>query len=149
MHSEMPIFVSLCFGVNERLGNLLAMEGSTIFESCRLAAMVFVEVVLLHNSIHNAVLLAASMKRTLSRANMEVMLQDQPELLTWILYIGNVAAFGTDMAPWFLRSFARALSFQGLSIFETVRNVLVEFLWLDGVSNAQLFSIWLEVKEKI
>ena len=145
----MPIFVSLCFGVNERLGNLLATEGSASFESCRLAAMVFVETVLLHNNTPNAVLLAAGMKRTLSRGNMEVMLQEQPELLTWILYMGNIVASGTEMAPWFLRSFAQALSFQRLSIFETVRNVLIEFLWLDGVLNKHLFSIWLEVKEMI
>lgn len=125
------------------------MDGSPIFESCRLAAMVFVEIVLLYNNTPNAVLLAAGMKRTLSRVNMEVMLQEQPELLTWILYMGNIVAFGTEMAPWFLRSFAQALSFQRLSIFETVRNVLIEFLWLDGVSNEQLFSIWLEVKDMI
>lgn len=146
----MPIFVSLCFAVDTRLGNLLTMEGSAIFETCRHAAMVFVEVVLLHNiNTPNVVLLAADMKRTLSRANTQVMLDRQPELLTWILYMGNMAAFGTEMAPWFLRSFAQALSFQSLGIFETVRAVLVEFLWLDGVSNDHLWSIWPEVKEMI
>lgn len=149
VHSEMPIFVSLCYGVDERLGRLLAMEGSAIFESCRLAAMVFVEVVLLHNNTPNAVLLAAGIKRTLSRANMEMLQQQQPELLTWILHMGNIAAFGTEMAPWFLRSFAQMLSFQRLSLFETVRNALIEFLWLDGVSNEHLKSVWPEVQEMI
>lgn len=147
----MPIFVSLCLAVDARLGNLVAMEGSPIFESCRQAAMIFVEVVLLRNNNNtpNVVLLSACMKRTLSRVNMEAMLKEQSELLIWILYMGNVAAFGTDVAPWFLRSFAQALSFQKLRLFETVRAVLVEFLWLDGVSNDHLWSIWPEVKEMI
>ncbi|OBT86290.1 hypothetical protein VE02_05582 [Pseudogymnoascus sp. 03VT05] len=149
VHSEIPIFISLFFGVDERLGSLLAMEGSAIFESYRLAAMVFVEVVLLRNDTTNAVLLAAGMMRTLSWANMEAMLQQKPELLTWILYMGNMAAFGTEMAPWFLRRFARVLSFQRFSLFETVRNVLIEFLWLDRVSNEHLKSVWLEVQEMI
>lgn len=68
--------------------------------------MVFIGIVLLHDNHPNADLLAASMKRTLSGVNMEVLLQQQPELLIWILYMGNMAAIGTDMAPWFLRSFA-------------------------------------------
>lgn len=125
------------------------MEGSAIFESCRLSAMVFIGIVLLHDNHPNADLLAASMKRTLSRVSMEVLLQQQPELLIWILYMGNMAASGTEMAPWFLRSFAQALSFQRISLFETVRNVLIEFLWLGGVSNEHLWSIWPEVREMI
>ncbi|OBT64210.1 hypothetical protein VE03_06900 [Pseudogymnoascus sp. 23342-1-I1] len=148
-HIEMPIFAGLCFAVDERLGSLLATEESTIFESCRLAAMIFVEVVLLRNNTSNAVLLAAGIKRTLSQVDMEVMLQQHPELLTWILYMGNMAAHGTEMAPWFLCGFAQAVSFQKISLFETVRSVLIEFLWLDGVSNEHLWPIWRETREMI
>lgn len=145
----MPIFIRLCFGVDEQLGNLIPMEKCAVFESCRLAAMIFVEIVLLRHNTPNEMLLSAGIKRALAQADMECLLGRQSELMIWILFMGNVAAAGTEMEPWFQRRFAHAVSFQRLTLFETVKSVVIEFLWLEGVSNELLKSLWSKVKELI
>lgn len=143
----MPIFTDLCLGVNARLGNLVESERCEVFECCRLAAMVFVDVVLLHET-SNTLALAAGIKGTLAEANIDGMIQQMPELMTWILYMGCAAALETCMKPWFMRHFAQAASFLGLQHFETMRKVLIEFLWLEDVSNQHLKLIWSELQEK-
>jgi hypothetical protein len=134
--------------MKRRLESLPSMEESRIFESARLAVMVFTELVLL-NDFSNATVLAAGIKATLENADMGKAMQHTPELMIWILFIGNVAAFGTELNIWFKESFARTLSLQGLPHFETVRRGLIEFLWLEGVLNQQLKAIWTEVETRI
>jgi hypothetical protein len=145
---EMPIYNDLCHGVERRLESLPLMEGFRTFESCRLAAMVFTELVLLGNS-SNAAVLAAGIKTTLEDTDMEESMQHTPELRLWVLFMGYVAAFETELNTWFRSSFAWALSLQKLNHFETLRGVLIAFLWLEGVLNQRLKAIWAEMTTRI
>lgn len=118
------------------------------FESCRLAVMVFTEVVLLDDR-SNAALLAAGIKNTLQDLDISEILQETPELTLWVLFMGSVAATGTELERWFRGSFEGALVRLKLGHFENVRRVLIEFLWLEGVLNEHLKGIWMEVEVRM
>ncbi|KAH8816989.1 hypothetical protein F5884DRAFT_778150 [Xylogone sp. PMI_703] len=147
-HSEMPLYVDMCRDIKQRLVSLPSIQGTKIFESCRLATMLFTELILLDNS-SNAAVLAAGIKTTLEGGDLDDMIQYSAGLLLWILFIGNIAALGTELGPWFNDMFIRALSLQKLYHVESVRMVLIEFLWLEDVLNNHLNTVWTDVKQRI
>ena len=147
-YSEMPLYKDLCHAVKRRLERFPSLEGLQTFESCRLAIMVFTELVLL-NDISNTAVLAAGIKTTLEDADIEENLQHTPELMLWILFMGNIAAIETELDAWYKDSLGFALFQLNLHHFEAVRSVLIEFLWLEVSLNQRLKIIWAALKSRI
>jgi hypothetical protein len=134
----------MCLAIKRQLESLSVTDSSEIFESCRLAAIIFVDYVFL-NDRSNSTVLTEGVKSTFQALDVNQARQQSPELLLWIFFMGHVAALGTEFCHWFLDSFSLALLLQGLHNYETVKRVLVEFLWVDVVCDEHLEAIWAEV----
>lgn len=97
--------------------------------------MLFTDVALLRDDSNKAVL-AAGIKQAMETLQIVTVLPDVVGLILWILFMGNIAAVETDNNKWFKISFARELAVQQLYHFETVRRVLIEFLYVEAVLDA-------------
>lgn len=97
----------------------------------------------------SAYVLAAGIKATVGDGELTDIMHPAPELMIWILLMGNIAAFKTEFKTWFADIFARVLSLQKIDHVESVRMTVIEFLWLEGIMNAKLDTVWTDVQPKI
>lgn len=144
----MIIYNNLCYDLKRRLEFLPLMEGSPVFESCRLATIVFTDVALLRD-YSNTEMLAAGIRAAVEASETMNVLPEVTDLMLWILFMGTIAAMTTHNNTWFKASFARALSLRTLHHFETVKRALIEFLYLEAVFDQPLKEMWADVESLI
>ena len=132
----------MCLDIRDQLESL-PIDCAELFESCRLAVIIFVNIVLL-NDPSNSTALLETMQSSLQILDLDQTRLQVPDLLLWIFFMGHMAAMGTGFGQGFLVHFLSTAKMRGLQNYEAMKRVLAEFLWVDVICDEHLQLIWTE-----
>jgi hypothetical protein len=138
--NELPIFAKMCYTVTSRLGHVSNPLFSPIFEACRIASMLFVDLILLADAT-DAAPRAKELRIALQQLSLREASPQIWRLVLWITFFGSAATLERELGSWFLKFFMSAVINQGLRSFRDMRSVLLEFFWIDDICDTILISI--------
>lgn len=119
-----------------------------LYECCRLTAIIFSVAVIFPTPNQFGVLqtLVRKLKSEMEGADVQIYDLDYLELLLWILVLGGIAALGKVERPWFV-SHLKVVGVQRLYLhsWDSVEELMKQFLWLDSACTAGGHQLWEEV----
>lgn len=106
-------------------------EGS-LYEAVRLTALVFDVGILfpLPPCVGVLARLVRGIKDALEEVSIEEVSNDSVQALTWILFVGGIAAKGMEERRWFVQRLARLVEWMGVTRWRDVKTVLRSFVWM-------------------
>jgi len=120
-----------------------------LYECCRLAAIIFSVAVIYPtpNQFGALQTLVRQLKTEMEGNEVRTYDLDCLELLLWILVLGGVAALGKVERPWFVSNL-EVVGMERLNLhsWDSVEQVVRQFLWLDSACSAGGYQLWEEVK---
>jgi hypothetical protein len=126
--------------------NITASSGPSIYECCRLAAIIFSVGVIfpIPNTYDVLQTLVQRLKAAIEVSGIESYSAECSEVFLWILVLGGIAALEKPERPWFVSQLA--LLVKGLKIdWVGAQHILETFLWLDIACSASGRHLWIEV----
>ena len=121
-------------------------EDNCIFEVCRLAALIFSDMVLfpLPPSTGAREKLAHGLMRPLGCCRLLSSWERYPSLLLWATILGGIAVKEPQKRTWFMRQLSNAVIKQSVSAWPLVKEIVSKFLWLRVVCDKPAAAFWNE-----
>jgi hypothetical protein len=91
--------------------------------------------------------LVSRVRQTMATQNFAAQWEEAPRLLLWILYISGIAALGMPDREWFVGTLDRCLRRLRIESWETLREVMLEFLWLPLTNDGDGMDFWEEIEQ--
>lgn len=122
------------------------------FETCRLAALIFIKV-----TLHRYYPLCAVI-RSLKGQLMDLINQgeancsighgfrQQPHSIRWALFIGGILSLNNDEEEWFALRLARGIRVSGIKTWAEIEERLSQICWLDKLNTPACSSLWRRVE---
>jgi hypothetical protein len=122
----------------------------TIYESCRLAALIYAVGVTfpLPSQCSPLPRLAHLLQETLQQTPDATSLWTHPQAqvaLLWALTLGGIAAENRPERAWFVQTLSQAAVNNGIYSWSELKSVLEFMLWYDTACDRAGYSLWLEV----
>jgi hypothetical protein len=122
----------------------------TIYESCRLAALIYAVGVTfpLPSQCSPLPRLAHLLQETLQETPDATSLWTHPQAqvaLLWALTLGGIAAENRPERAWFVQTLSQAAVNNGIYSWSELKSVLEFMLWYDTACDRAGYSLWLEV----
>ena len=123
-------------------------EDNCIYEVCRIAALIFSDMVLfpLPPSTGTREKLAHSLMRPLGCCRLLSSWERYPSLLLWATILGGIAVKEPQKRTWFMRQLSNAVIKQTESAWPLVKNILSTFLWWHVVCDQRGADFWNEAR---
>ena len=141
---EMPSFRDVCFNVRQSLTTLGERGNQSMFEACRLASLIYVDLILM--DIENYACLTENLHSILDELEDD---QTYSGLMLWILFMANIASSEESPSGSLQIRFAQALMALGLSSRETLKQSLSEFLWVESICDQKLGNMWMKLENEV
>ena len=121
-------------------------EDNCIYEVCRIAALIFSDMVLfpLPSGTGTREKLVHSLMRPLGSCRLLSSWERYPSLLLWATILGGIAVKEPQKRTWFVRQLSNAVIKQTESAWPLVRNILSTFLWWHVVCDQRGAEFWNE-----
>jgi hypothetical protein len=138
---EMPTFTQLCTSLKTKHQKLLKTFGSNTFDLCLLGMMLFLDFILLCD--HRDIVFLSTLLRTTFESMREADFAEMDNTrMLWLLYIGFATAqCSTNLTSWYREQLLNILSVLHVLGVKDAKNILVEFLWVDGICDDYLAEI--------
>ena len=123
-----------------------------LLESCRIAALIYINCVLRKYSPNSTVLknLKAQLILTIQdweKSGLGTTSWPLPSSLTWILFIGGILSLNSLEETWFAERIARSMRSAGLKTWIDVEGLLVRMIWVDKLRTSACMRLWQKVEE--
>ena len=115
-----------------------------MFEACRLASLIYVDLILM--DIQNYACLTEKLHSILDELEDD---QTYSGLMLWILFMANIASSDESPSGSLQIRFAQALMALGLSSRETLKQSLSEFLWVESICDQKLGNMWMKLENEV
>ena len=91
--------------------------------------------------------LAKTVKKASSTSVFSRAWREAPELAVWVIVMGAIAAIRTEYRTEFVAILDRCLSRLKIASWESLKELLQDFLWLPSTNEPDGYDLWLEVEE--
>ncbi len=126
------------------LSSVISSEENCIYEVCRLASLIFSDMVLWPLPAATGVRerLAQYLMSALCACRLLSSWMKYPSLLLWATVLGGIAAWETAGQQWFFRQLDYAVIKRTISAWPVVKSILETFLWWDYVCEERAQVFW-------
>jgi hypothetical protein len=117
---------------------------SVAYEACRLSCIIYSNAILMGFS-YNTGWHETHVKRLrilLALFDGHAQAEDMLELLTWVLFVGGIAAYQLPEFPFFVKLLRKTMIQRGITSLADVRKGLEDFIWSDNACLAGATVLW-------
>ena len=133
--------LSLSTGNDTQYG---AINSGKIDETCRLAALIYINIVFRELQPTSAVhaTLASRLRISLIQTDFKSCWGTLSEALLWILFIGGSVAMQEPTKSWLMSALENVCSHLKLQSWCDARDILTKYLWCDRIWEERCKSVW-------
>ena len=121
-----------------------AIDGGNIDETCRLAALIYINIVFRELQPNSAVhaTLTNRLRISLMQTDFKSCWGTLSEALLWVLFIGGSVAMQEPTKSWLMFTLENVCSHLKLQSWCNARDILSKYLWCDRIWEERCKSIW-------
>ena len=121
-----------------------AIDGGNIDETCRLAALIYINIVFRELQPNSAVhaTLTNRLRISLMQTDFKSCWGTLSEALLWVLFIGGSVAMQEPTKSWLMYTLENVCSHLKLQSWCNARDILSKYLWCDRIWEERCKSIW-------
>ena len=128
--------------IQHRLLSVPKSPNNTLREACRLGVMIFAYgVTFPFQNTAPMLTYAKTLRQVLLGADQE---QFDDDFELWLLVIGAMATFETDMAHWYAEAIRKVTCKMGFKSWATLKQTMQRFLWFEPSCNEGALELWVE-----
>lgn len=86
------------------------------------------------------------MKAALESISLEVLSDGMAKALTWILFVGGVAAKGQLERVWYIERLSDLVEWQGMTRWNEVKQLLRNFIWMADAMDEEAMDLWDDIR---
>ncbi|QDS75453.1 hypothetical protein FKW77_004118 [Venturia effusa] len=128
--------------------DLLTMDQRAMYESCRVAALIFDLSIIFPVPPSTGVMakLVAMSQSAFETMRLEVMLGDSAKICIWMLFMAGCAAESmSEERAWFVERLRLLLFSEAIYDWAAVREILDSYLWLSSAMDEAAIRLWHEI----
>ncbi|KIM95653.1 hypothetical protein OIDMADRAFT_148736 [Oidiodendron maius Zn] len=123
-------------------------ETKNIQESCRLAALIYTNMVFreLQPSAAIHTTLTSRLRNILIQTDLTSCWGNHWKMLLWVLFMGGAVALQNSTRSWFVSILAIACSQLKMQSWHDIKEILLKYLWSDRIWEGRCKYLWFEVE---
>lgn len=123
-------------------------ETKNIQESCRLAALIYTNMVFreLQPSAAIHTTLTSRLRTMLMQTDLTSCWGNHWKMLLWVLFMGGAVALQKSTRSWFVSILAIACSQLKMQSWHDIKEILLKYLWSDRIWEGRCKYLWIEVE---